>query len=207
METIKRFTWEVIPTDTPLLKRKCNKCKNSDHYYNSDKFRLNSQKKYIDVWLIYRCVNCDNTYNITILSRTKPDLIDKELFRRFSMNDEETAQKYANDLQTIRRNNMELDYSHIEYDIIRENVILTDILSLDENIVEFEIKAKTELNLKLTAVIRKCLNISLNQLEKMLSYGVIIIHPSGPVRKLRVSDGIVISVRKNRLKAYMESQE
>ena len=40
---------------------------------------MNAQKRNIDVWLIYRCVECDSTYNLTILSRTKPELIKKDL--------------------------------------------------------------------------------------------------------------------------------
>ena len=56
---------------------------------------MNAQKKNIDVWLIYRCVKCDNTCNMTLLSRTKPDLIDKKLFHSFSMNDREVAWQYA----------------------------------------------------------------------------------------------------------------
>ncbi|MCD8268591.1 MAG: DUF1062 domain-containing protein [Parabacteroides sp.] len=41
---------------------------------------MNSQKRNLDVWLIYRCLECDSTYNLTILSRTKPKLIKKTCF-------------------------------------------------------------------------------------------------------------------------------
>ena len=72
METT--ITWEVKVNNTPLLIKKCSHC-DSDRFYCSDKFRMNAQKKNIDVWLIYRCVKCDNTCNLTLLSRSKPDLI------------------------------------------------------------------------------------------------------------------------------------
>ena len=88
METT--FTWEIRVKNCPLLIKKCSHC-DSDRFYCSDKFRMNAQKKNIDVWLIYRCVKCDNTCNMTLLSRTKPDLIDKKLFHSFSMNDREVA--------------------------------------------------------------------------------------------------------------------
>lgn len=52
---------------------------------------MNAQKRNLDVWLIYRCAACDSTYNLTILSRTKPERIDKELFRKFLENDENLA--------------------------------------------------------------------------------------------------------------------
>lgn len=206
-KVVKNFTWDVIPTTTPLFKKKCSKCRSSNLYYCSNKFRLNSQKKSIDVWLIYRCVKCDNTCNITILSRTKPELIDKELFQKFSMNDENTAWQYAFDPETIRKNSMELDYSNIEYDIIHEGITLEDILNIEGDLVEFEIKTSLNLNLKLTSVIRRCFDISLNQLEKMLSGGVITILPLGSVNKCKVKDGITVIVHKGKLKAYFNKQK
>jgi hypothetical protein len=33
------------------------------------KFRTNAQKKRIDVWLIYRCSTCDETWNLPIYER------------------------------------------------------------------------------------------------------------------------------------------
>lgn len=201
--TIKRYTWEVIPTSTPLLKRKCSKCRSSNLYYCSNKFRLNSQKKSIDVWLIYRCIKCDNTCNMTILSRTKPELIDKELYQKFMMNDENTAWKYAFETETIQKNSMEPDYSNIEYDIIHEDITLEDILKMDKDLIEFEIKTNFNLNLKLTSVIRECLNISLNQLGKMLSAGVITISPLISVNKCRIKEGIIVTIHREKLKIYL----
>lgn len=206
-KTVKQYTWEIIPASTPLFKKRCSECSSSNLYYCSDKFRLNSQKKSIDIWLIYKCVKCDNTCNITILSRTRPELIDKELYRRFSMNDEETAWKYAFDAETIRKNNMELDYSNIEYNIIHENISFEDILNMEEELIEFKVKASLNLNLKLTSVIRECFDISLNQMEKMLSAGVIHILPLAPVNKCKVKDGTTVTIHCKKLKAYMEKSE
>lgn len=206
-KTVKQFTWEVIPTSTPLFKKKCSKCRSSNLYYCSDKFRLNSQKKNIDVWLIYKCTKCDTTCNITILSRTKPELIDKELYHMFSMNDEETAWRYAFDIETIRRNKMEVDYSNIEYDIICENITFEDILNIEEELIEFKIKTSFDLNLKLTSLIRRCFNISSSQLERMLSSGVITVCPLCPVNKCKIKDGITVTVHRQNLKDYLDNEK
>lgn len=204
MKVVKQFTWKVMPTSTPLYKRKCSKCKSSKLYYCSNKFRLNSQKKNIDVWLIYRCVKCDDTCNITILSRTKPELIDKELFSKFSNNDEATAWKYAFDRDIIRRNQMELDYSNVEFEIIGEDILLDDLVEMKEDTFEFIIKTNFDLDIKLTHVIRKGFNISSNQLEQMLSAGVITVLPLCSVKKCKVRDGIAIIVDRVKLKTYIE---
>lgn len=126
METT--ITWEVKVNNTPLLIKKCSHC-DSDRFYCSDKFRMNAQKKNIDVWLIYRCVKCDNTCNLTLLSRSKPDLIDKTLFHSFSMNDKDTAWKYAFSTEMERKNNLRLDYDSVEYEVI-PNTSLEDLLNL-----------------------------------------------------------------------------
>ena len=85
---IKESTWRIKVLNPPHLNKQCSRCKNHK-FYCSEKFRMNAQKKNIDIWLIYRCSSCDNTFNMTILSRTKSDLIDKGLFDKFSKNDKE----------------------------------------------------------------------------------------------------------------------
>lgn len=204
--TVRRFIWEVIPTDTPLFKRKCSKCKSSNLYYCSDKFRLNAQKKSIDVWLIYKCIKCDNTCNITILSRTRPELIDKELYQKFMMNDEQTAWKYAFDTETAKRNNLELDHTNIEYNITHGNTTFEDIVKMEEDLVEFEIRSGFSLDFKLTSLIRQCFDTSLSQLAKMLEGGILTIYPLGVVKKIKVKDGIKITVNRNRLYTYLQKE-
>ena len=108
------------------LKRKCNHC-DSDRFYCSEKFRMNTQKKNIDVWLIYRCIKCDNTYNMAIFSRIKPELINKDLFNKFFENNTEIAWEYAFSRVTSRKNNVELDFGSVEYDVQCNNISVEDI--------------------------------------------------------------------------------
>lgn len=200
----KEFILEIIPQTTPLIKRKCSKCKSNSLYYCSEKFRLNAQKKNIDVWLIYKCTKCDNTCNITIFSRINAEAIDKELFLKFSNNDRETAWKYAFDLQTIKKNDIEVDYNHIEYDILHENITLEEIIKMDEEVIEFKIKSAFDTNLKLSSVLKQCFNISINELEKMYNSEIISIFPEGTIRKYRAKDGTIISIHTNKLKTYLQ---
>lgn len=200
IQTVKKLTWKITPTSTPLFKRKCSKCRNSNLYYCSDKFRLNSQKKYIDVWLIYRCVKCDDTCNITILSRTKPELIDKALFLKFSQNDKNTAWQYSFDMDTIRKNKMELDYSHVNYDIECESISLEDIVSMKCDLIEFEVNTNFDINLRLTSLIRRYFALSANQLEKMLNTEVITISAHGPAKKCKITNGVIVRIHRSKLK-------
>ncbi|WP_026367546.1 DUF1062 domain-containing protein [Bacteroides sp. 14(A)] len=195
METT--ITWEVKVNNTPLLIKKCSHC-DSDRFYCSDKFRMNAQKKNIDVWLIYRCVKCDNTCNLTLLSRSKPDLIDKTLFHSFSMNDKDTAWKYAFSTEMERKNNLRLDYDSVEYEVI-PNTSLEDLLNLSNEVIKIHIKCKFEFDLKLSSLIRRYFSLSANQVKRMFEDGIITITSNKPPQKHKVKDGDMILIQREGL--------
>lgn len=195
METT--ITWEVKVNNTPLLIKKCSHC-DSDRFYCSDKFRMNAQKKNIDVWLIYRCVKCDNTCNLTLLSRSKPDLIDKTLFHSFSMNDKDTAWKYAFSTEMERKNNLRLDYGSVEYEVI-PNTSLEDLLNLSNEVIKIYIKCEFEFDLKLSSLIRRRFSLSANQVKRMFEDGIITISGNKPPQKHKVKDGDMILIQREGL--------
>ncbi|WP_294605661.1 DUF1062 domain-containing protein [uncultured Bacteroides sp.] len=195
METT--ITWEVKVKNTPLLIKKCSHC-DSDRFYCSDKFRMNAQKKNIDVWLIYRCVKCDNTCNLTLLSRSKPDLIDKTLFLSFSMNDKDTAWKYAFSTEMERKNNLRLDYGSVEYEVIPDTS-LEDLLNLSNEVIKIYIKCEFEFDLKLSSLIRRCFSLSANQAKRMFEDGIITISGNKPPQKHKVKDGDMILIQREGL--------
>ena len=195
METT--ITWEVKVNNTPLLIKKCSHC-DSDRFYCSGKFRMNAQKKNIDVWLIYRCVKCDNTCNLTLLSRSKPDLIDKTLFHSFSMNDKDTAWKYAFSTEMERKNNLRLDYGSVEYEVI-PNTSLEDLLNLSNEVIKIHIKCEFEFDLKLSSLIRRCFSLSANQVKRMFEDGIITITSNKPPQKHKVKDGDMILIQREGL--------
>ena len=196
----KEFIWEVSARNTPLLKRKCNRC-NSNRFYCSEKFRMNAQKKYIDIWLIYRCIKCDSTYNMNIFSRTKPESINKDLFNKFSENNIETAWKYAFSHETSRKNNVELDLDSVEYDIRYDNISIEDILNFDGDIVTFKIKYPYDFSLKLSSVIRICLNISANKLNKLIEVKVISIQEKYLQKKHKVKNEDIVKINREKLRS------
>ena len=159
---------------------------------------MNAQKKNIDVWLIYRCVKCDNTCNLTLLSRSKPDLIDKTLFQSFSMNDKDAAWKYAFSTEMERKNNLRLDYGSVEYEVIPDTS-LEDLLNLSNEVIKIYIKCEFEFDLKLSSLIRRCFSLSANQVKRMFEDGIITISGNKPPQKHKVKDGDMILIQKEKL--------
>lgn len=204
MKTVKHYTWEVIVSTTPLLKRKCSKCNSNSLFYCSNKFRLNSQKKYIDIWLIYKCQDCDTTYNLTILSRTKPDAIDKVLLQKFIDNDDSLARQYAFDSEIVKKNRIEPDYSQIEFNVIKEDLSMWQLAEIDTDIIEFEIKTEYNMIIKLNHIIKESLEISTSRLSKMLSMGIIQLFPAGTTQKQKVQNGMKVILVNSKLKVFLQ---
>lgn len=195
METT--FTWEIRVKNTPLLIKKCSHC-DSDRFYCSEKFRMNAQKKNIDVWLIYRCVKCDNTCNLTLLSRSKPDLIDRSLFHRFSMNDKQTAWQYAFSAELERKNNLKLDYTGVEYEVVNA-LTLDEILQLPDEVINIEIKCNLEFNLKLSSFIRRCFSLSANRVKRLFEQKAIVAAADKLPQKQKVRNKNVLQIYRKRL--------
>ena len=64
-----RIHWAIAPEIAPQPLINCNRCGTVKAYRCSEKFRVNANGKRIDVWLIYRCVDCDNSWNFGIFER------------------------------------------------------------------------------------------------------------------------------------------
>ena len=195
----KVYMWEVKARNVPLLKRKCNHC-DSNKFYCSEKFRINAQKKNIDIWLIYRCIKCDSTFNMTIISRSKPELINKDLFNKFLENNTDTAWVYAFSRETSRKNNVELDFSSVEYDIKYDSISIEDILNFDSEIVTFKIKYRFDFSLKLPSVIRICLKLSANKLDKLIEAKVISIQEKHLQKKHKVKNEDIVQINREKLR-------
>lgn len=86
---------------------RCGGCGKKQEFLNSGKFRVNANGNSLDVWLIYRCKKCKHSWNLTIYERTKPKKIPQDLYELFLDNDLETARRYGNDIEFLKRNNAE----------------------------------------------------------------------------------------------------
>lgn len=192
------YIWKIEVKNTPTLKRKCNHC-SCNKFYCSDKFRVNAQKRNIDVWLIYRCIECDSTYNLTIFSRTKPELMKKDLFYKFSENDENTAYEYAFSTEIGRKNSVEIDWSSVEYEIQHDNISIDSLLDTDDETIAFKIQMPFEFGLKLSTIVRSCLGISANLLERIISAEAIFTPENYPLKKHKAKNGDIVLINKEKL--------
>ena len=98
------LVWNVVPAETPLVVKDCGTCAKRSRFACSEKFRINAQQRNLDVWLIYRCVVCDSTWNCRLMRRVAPASIDPGLYAKLLANDRDAARRYAFDLGLLKRN-------------------------------------------------------------------------------------------------------
>lgn len=78
----------------PVL-RHCARCKGDRPFASSGRFRVNAQKKMIDIWLIWRCTNCDQTWNQPIHERRPVRALSPAELDAFMGNDPALARHHA----------------------------------------------------------------------------------------------------------------
>lgn len=75
--------WDIQYLSPPLAIKYCKRCGKKTEHVCFELFRVNAQRKYLDIWLIYRCSNCDSIWNMTIYSRINPKSIAPEVLEGF----------------------------------------------------------------------------------------------------------------------------
>lgn len=102
MSSILRIRWAIAPKIAPRPHINCNRCGAFKAYHCSGKFRVNANGKRIDAWLIYRCIDCDNSWNFGILERCNRRDIEPALLQALESNDPALARRHAFDVVALR---------------------------------------------------------------------------------------------------------
>lgn len=172
-----RHQWTLRAIESPRVFRRCGRCGERRPFVSSEKFRVNAQKRRIDVWLVYRCCACNDTWNCEVIERAVPEKIGPEALGRFRKNDAGEARRRAFDFAAIRRLGVEVERS-IPYSIERP------VLSLD-HIVRVEIELLDPISVRLDALLAKALAVSRGRVLEWLERGEIQADPrcwGNPVR-------------------------
>jgi hypothetical protein len=89
------LVWTVSALEAPRVPRHCPRCAVDRRFASSGKFRVNCQKRRVDVWLVYRCPECCSTWNATIVERATPEDIGPLFYPLYQENDAATAWRCA----------------------------------------------------------------------------------------------------------------
>jgi hypothetical protein len=102
--------WLVRPTDLPIIRRRCRICPSTE-YRTHGLFRVNANRKLLDVWLLALCVRCDQTVKLTVLERVPVRSMEPTMLDGFHANARALAAKVLADPRLAHRNDVVLDWT------------------------------------------------------------------------------------------------
>ena len=181
---MKRVKWEVQYCSLPLVSRHCKKCGKNTKFSCSKKFRVNAQRRALDVWLIYNCLDCDTTWNARVYSHISPQSLNPAQLEGFQKNSQSLVGKYAMDRDFLYRNGVD------EVEIPQYSIIGDDFLQ-NEN-VELEIKNQYPFPVKVSALVREKLHLSQTAYLQLIENGNIRSIPEQDLKKCKLKNSITL---------------
>jgi hypothetical protein len=94
--------WLIKPLTCPRPIRYCPACGAVREFICGERFRINANKKNIDVWLLYRCSDCDDTWKYPVLERKSIAAFDSVAYECYVRHDQRMVWKHAFDLGRMR---------------------------------------------------------------------------------------------------------
>lgn len=100
---IRSECWRVTPLACPRPFRHCRSCGDTRPFVCAETFRINAQKKVIDVWLNYRCERCDELWKCPVLERHPVSAVPANRLEAFFRDDPLVARRCAFDMNRLAR--------------------------------------------------------------------------------------------------------
>ena len=157
------YHWEIIPLETPKVVRKCSRCANNE-FQSSDIFRVNSCKKMIDVWLIYKCTHCDFTWNMDILVRKIVSSIDPVMFKKYQENNRDLAWHFAFNKNKLSNNKVQPNWD-IPFTF---NRFIDKLEDENNEIFTLILTSEFELGISIRKVLQQLLLSSNTQIKRLI---------------------------------------
>lgn len=180
----KEVIWDVR-CSSPKVMRHCKKCGGKTEYVSSGQFRINAQRKSLDIWLIYKCERCNTTWNNTIYTRISPQQVGTALLERFHSNDENLAMQYAMDIHRLEQNGAEVTMP--DFEVSGEPISLTEP-------VKIRICSQYPLPLKISSIIKKHLGLSGREFDNLFLDGRIKGETAQDIRKCKLLQPFTVSI-------------
>jgi len=172
MSKIFRTEWTIIPTTSPQPWLACSTCGTQRPFICSDRFRLNANGRKLDAWLIYRCTDCDKTWNRTLFERRSLRSVDPECLSALQSNDIGWIRRFAFDVDALRRHTQRID-EFADADIKRTVTSVAD----DWTLLEIGLRNPIQVAIRLDRLLCTELGVSRSRLQTLDQAGKIRVEP------------------------------
>lgn len=191
MSGLLRIRWAIAPEIAPRPLINCNRCGGVRPYRCSDKFRVNANGKRIDAWLIYRCVDCDNSWNRAIFERCNRRDIEPALLAALESNEPALARRHAFDLVALRNQTGRIE----EFADVAVRKELLDGRPECGTALWLELRLDAETSLRLDRLLAGELGISRSRLQAWDEQRMLTVEPDGDKALRRPArDGMAIRI-------------
>jgi hypothetical protein len=182
--------WRIRPLELPRPWRYCASCASARAFVCSERFRVNAQKKSLDVWLNYRCESCDDVWKFPLFERRRVSDLGVAL-EAFARHDPAEVWKYAFDIARLRPHVIRVD-TGVRVQVERTS-IACECVQAGSVSITFDVPFPCDL--RLDRLLATELGISRSSLERR-----VLPEHRDALRK-RVRDGQIYLLSKNDLTA------
>src|SRR5271170_8182658 len=163
MSTIQRVQLTIQPKTATRPWLTCNRCHSIKPFASSDKFRFNANGKQLDAWLVYRCADCESTWNRPIFERRHVKEINPAALHSLQSNDMEFVRSIAFDAQSLRRKSTRVE-EFVDVDVRKEILIEG---SEPWSALEIVLSVPTPISLRLDRVLSTELRLSRGYISRL----------------------------------------
>ncbi|MEI5678833.1 MULTISPECIES: DUF1062 domain-containing protein [unclassified Mesorhizobium] len=190
MSALLCVQWTIISQTAPQPWLPCRRCGGIRPFSSSGKARVNANGKRIDAWLIYRCVDCDGTWNRSLLERRNVRSIDPDLLHALRTNDPEWTARLAFDLDDLRRSAERVEeFGDVE---VRKSVVSGDLYSVAK--MEIHLTAPSKTSLRVDRLLASELGLSRSRIQALHDKGRLSASTDRQFMRRPAKDGMRIAV-------------
>lgn len=196
MSYLKGETWTLTPVSSYKIIRNCPKCGTRSLFQSTGNFRINANKKCVDIWLIYQCEKCRSTYNLTIFERVSPKKLPEGFYKKFQENNNALALEIGTAKEIFEKNRAVVKEESISYIVTKENTeIPVSLQALEENGRIICIQNPNGLKIRVDKFLAEQLSISRSKVKHLIADGLLQGSQREDLEKIHLGSSLLILLK------------
>ena len=196
MSYLKGETWTLTPVSPYKIIRNCPKCGTRFLFQSTGNFRINANKKCVDIWLIYQCENCRSTYNLTVFERVSPKKLPGELYKKFQENNSGLALEIGTAKEIFEKNRAVVKEESISYIVTKEDTeIPVSLQALEGNCRIICIQNPNGLKIRADKFLAEQLSISRSKVKHLIADGLLQGSKKENLEKIHLANSLLILLK------------
>lgn len=196
MSHLKGETWTLTPVSSYKIIRNCPKCGTRSLFQSTGNFRINANKKCVDIWLIYQCEKCRSTYNLTIFERVSPKKLPEGFYKKFQENNNALALEIGTAKEIFEKNRAVVKEESISYIVTKENTeIPVSLQALEGNCRIICIQNPNGLKIRVDKFLAEQLSISRSKVKHLIADGLLQGSQREDLEKIHLGSSLLILIK------------